>query len=390
MKSARVILPVVCFAAAALVVWSWRPVTGSPENAKVTPASSALPGLLPAASAPAGPDPALFEKLGILGRPSLDEVFAAEGVDRNLRMTVFIQNATSGELAEALARADEEGSRHASLTDQIWLRWTEVDPAAAVASSHGWGQAWWAWAKTDPQAALAAARGNKENLVRVIRSIGDGDPDWARRLIAENPEADQPMVWDGVLDSLTKQNPAAAATLALEQKANLKGVLEKWTSRQPDAARAWIAALPDGPSKRNAMVTFVRKRVAMDPAAGLPEAVTLPPGQDRDAILTAAVTSLAVTDPDAAFTAAQTLPPGDGRQQALGALAEKLVADDPAKSLAVLAQISWREAVSPAQQMWEYSVGEGRGTGSSSEPGAQVPPFSAKGALEKLVEHDAA
>ena len=198
------------------------------------------------------------------------------------------------------------------------------------------------------------------------------------------------MVWDGVLESLTKQNPAAAAPQALERKANLKGVLEEWTSRQPEAARAWIAALPDGSTKRNAMETFVRKRVAMDPAAGLPEAVTLPPGRDRDAILTAGVISLAITDPTAATAVAQKLPLGEGRQQALGSLAERLFADDPAEALNVLSGISWGSVLPAGESTWEYYTKNGRGTGTSAEAGFSEPTLSAKGALEKLVGHDAA
>ena len=141
MNLSKFLPPVGCFAAAVLAVWGLRPrvdLSGIPARKTASPA---LPEFDPVEKAALPPSQGFLEKLGIPARPSLEEVFAAAGVDRNLRMTVFIQNANSAELAEALARADEEGAGHSSLTDQIWLRWAELDPAAAVASSHGWGEA---------------------------------------------------------------------------------------------------------------------------------------------------------------------------------------------------------------------------------------------------------
>lgn len=332
----------------------------------------------------------MLGRLGLTSLPTLEDVFAVEGVDRNLRMTLFIQNASSEDLAEAIARAGDEENWHPALTDQVWIRWTEVDPAAAIASSSNSGQAWWAWAKTDPNAALAAASGNPDLLGKVIRSIGDGDPAWARRLIAEHPEADQPGVWDGILESLTRQDPAAAATLAMERKGNLRGILEDWTNRQPEAALAWIKALPDNPVKRQALHDFASKRCAMDPEAGIPVARELPPGQRRDAILTEAITDLTLKAPEAAMAAAQELPAGGGRQQALGALADKLSAEHPDLALSALVSIQWKELPDPSFKRYEYITVNGSGTGSYSDAGGTDPAYSASGALKKLVRHNAA
>ena len=377
------------FTVATVLMGAGRPAPDLPAEA----AAPELPALassskLPVSKTPSGPG-LLLEKPRLSGAPSLEEVFAAEGVDRNLRMTLFIQTATSAELAEAIARADGEETWHPALTDQIWLRWAEIDPAAAIASKSNRGQAWWAWAKVDPPAALAAAAGKPELLVKVIRSIGDDDPAQARRLIADHPEADQPGVWDGVLESMAKLDPAGAATLAMERNANLQSVLKDWTSRQPEAARAWIQALPDGPAKRGALETYTRERCRMDPAAGLPEALKLPPGRGHDAIATATIIDLARADSKAARAAAEALPPGEGRQQALGALADQLFPQDPAQALEVLAQVSWGQSVSPLNQRWEYSQDGNRGVGFSADQLIETPALSAKGALQKLVEQDA-
>jgi hypothetical protein len=391
MNSTEVLFPLVSFTAAALLMWGLRPAAGPAETASAKPSTASSADNISISKTPTllSPNP-ILPKLGLTGRPTLDEVFAVEGLDRNLRMTLYIQTASSSELAAAIARADEEETWHTPLTDQIWLRWTEVDPAAAIAANANVGQAWWAWAKTDPHAALAAAAGKKDLLVKVIRSIGDGDPAWARRLIAEHPEADQPSVWDGVLESMSELDPAGAATLAMEQKANLNAVLEDWTTRQPEAALAWINALPESTSKRGALESFVRKRCQMDPAAGLPEALKLPPGQSRDTLATDAIVALARTDPAAAQAAAAALPPGAGRQQALGSLAERLVDENPAHALKMLSEIVWSQADPATERQFEYFVQGGGGTGWTSDPWAQEPPFSAKGALEKLVDHDAA
>ena len=333
---------------------------------------------------------AVLDELGLSAPPSLDEVLAVQGIDRNLRMALFIRTASSADLVEALRRCGKEELWHPALTDPIWIRWTELDPLAAIASKENSGQAWWAWAITDPKAALAASAGKTADLQKVIRTIGETDPAWARRLLAEHPEADGPGVWDRIAEKLFLSDPAAAARLAVEKGASLQGLLAHWASRQPEAAFAWVDALKEGPVKRKAAEIAIRELSRTDLSAGLVAAAKLPAGQTRDALNTTAVLALAVTDLTAARKAVEALPAGLGREQALGSLAEKIAGPQPDKALEVLTQISWKEIMSTEGSRWDYYLGGvmGRGTGFNNDN--KEPPLSAKGALRKLLEHDAA
>ena len=333
---------------------------------------------------------AVLDVLGLSAPPTLDDVLAAQGIDRNLRMALFIQTASSAELAHALRRCAKEELWHPALTDPIWVRWTELDPLAAIASKENSGQAWWAWAITDPKAALAAAAGKTPDLQKVIRTIGEIDPAWARRLLAEHPEADGPSVWDRITEKLSLSDPAAAANLAVEKGASLQGLLAHWAGRQPEAAFAWVHALQEGPVKRKAAEIAIRELSRTNPAAGLAATAKLPAGQTRDALNTTAVLALSSSDLTAARNVAQALPAGLGREQALGCLAEKIAGSQPHKALEVLTQISWKEIVSGEGFRWDYYVGEGIGRGTGFDRDNKEPLLSAKGALGKLLEHDAA
>ncbi len=281
---------------------------------------------------------------GLRDRPTLDDIFNATGMDRPLRIALFLQTATSADLAMLIERGKKEWTYDTSLTDQIWLRWVEIDREAAFKADPGGQVVCWAWAKLDPGAAVAAAAGNPEHLRSVIRAIGQGDQDAAIRLLSEYPAADTPEVWEGILSGIAKTDRGAAAALALEKNLKLEEYVGSWVAREPEAALTWARGLEDPVQRRRVMDLAVQELITADPRAALAELERLPAGRSRTERTAEALSALSRTDPAAARAAAESLPNPTDRQRALADLTETLAARDPAAALDILKDLSWADS----------------------------------------------
>ncbi len=319
-------------------------------------------------SNPHSPSAEILAFAGLRDRPTLDDIFNATGMDRPLRIALFLQTATSEEISELIGRAGKEWSHDTSLTDQIWLRWVEIDREAAFKSDSGGGAVWWAWAKLDPPAAVAAAAANANPriLEDVIRSIGQGDQDAAIRLLSEYPAADTPYAWEGILNGLGKTDRGAAAALALEKNVKLDEHVGDWVAREPDAAMEWARGLEDPVQRRRVMDLAVKELITADPRAAMEELERLPAGRVRTERTAEAIAALARTDPAAARSAADALPNPADRQRALAVLTETLAARDPAAALTILEELSWASPLG-----WTYQSANGTSSGGVSGGPAQ-------------------
>ena len=367
------LFPVLSFAAGAAALVCYR--LGSGESVR----GSALPGQSASAARALGEAPGgvrtwsaaggasdSTETLGFAGlrnRPTLDDLFNATGMDRPLRIAIFLQTASSADLALLTARARKEWTYDTSLTDQIWLRWVEIDREAAFKADGTATAVWWAWAKLDPQAAVAAAAAaSPRNLEEVIRSIGQGDQDAAIQLIAQFPAADTPLVWEGILNGMGKTDRGAAAALALEKNVKLDEHVGDWVAREPDAAMAWARGLEDPVQRRRVMDLAVKELISSDPRAAMDELERLPAGRSRTERTAEAIAALARTDPAAARAAAGALPNPADRQRALSDLTETLAARDPAAALTILKELSWAIPVG-----WTYKSSKVSSSGGVSD-----------------------
>jgi hypothetical protein len=368
-----ILLPLVSFATGAGVLALYRAGFGEP-GARSGPGGSAsaayqegrVPGGLKSIPSAGHSDvsPEVLALAGLSGRPTLDDVFEATGIDRPLRIAIFLQSATSDEIAGLMARAKKEWTYDISLTDQIWLRWVEVDRAAAFKADANGTAVWWAWAKQAPRDALAAAvaaTADPRRLEEVIRSIGQGDQDAAIQLLSEYPAADTSLVWEGILTGTGKTDRGTAAALALEKGIKVDEHVGYWAAREPDAALAWARSLEDPAQRRRAMDAVVKELITANPRAALDELGALPAGRSRTDRTAEALAALSRTDPAAARSAAGALPNPADRQRALSALTETLAVRDPAAALVILKDLSW---AGPAG--WSYQSPNGNSSGSLS------------------------
>lgn len=324
------------------------PSSGSPA------ASSPTPGSLSAGT---------LAFAGLLARPTLDDVFKATGIDRPLRVALFLQTATSDEIAALMERSKKEWVYDTSLTDQVWLRWCEIDREAAFKANAGGNAVWWAWAKLDPQAAVAAAvaSGQPNTLQEVIRSIGQGDQDAAIQLLSDHPGADTGLVWEGILNGIGKTDRGAAAALALEKNVKLEEHVSDWVAREPDAAMAWARSVEDPVQRRRVIDIALKELITADPRAALADIDGLPAGRSRTERTAEAIAALSRTDPAAAQVAARALQNPADRQRALSDLADTLAARNPAAALGILKDLSWT-----SQLEWSYESGNGRSSNGNS------------------------
>lgn len=296
----------------------------------------------------------------------MDEVFNATGLDRLLLMARFIQNATPEQLAEAVRRCATETVQETSFSDQLWLRWVELDREGALDYKPR-RAVWWALAKLDPEGAVReAAKREPSALAAVISSIAQGNPERARQLLAEHPGVDKATVEFGMLDGLNRTDPAAAMTMALKNDRHAaESKFKAWLNRDPDQAMSWLQGMEDSPTRRNLEEAAVSWRTENDPVAGLEAARQLAPGQRQLNRTLEAVQALAAKDPAAARAAADALPESSAKQRVLAGLAGRLVSSDSGAALAILPELNWKQLSEDHQQEWSYSGSGGSRSGYS-------------------------
>ena len=389
MKPARLLLPVASFAAAAFAARFWPKGTGGgefsnmPASAQVSPANGkpkTKPGqtVVPVP----GPEPSATPSgLVDLRAPSMDEVFAATGLDRLLLMASFIQTASGEELKAVIDRAGEEQIDEPAFSEAAWLRWVELDLESAL-KHHRPANGWWAYAKLDPRAALARALETGPSwFAAVLRSIGQSDPALARRLLAEHQVVDEEFVLRGLLEGLGKLDPAAATALALEKDPSiyLEGQFTHWMRQDPEGALAWMRGLTKPADRRRVEDLAIAHFIANDPAAGLKEVLKLPPGLGPTTRTVEAIAALSRQDPAAARAAADALPSPYARQKALAALAVSIAPNgDPAMTADLVSSLDWKLLASSHESEWNYVTADGKGGGSGGG-------YSGEQASEKIL-----
>lgn len=139
-----------------------------------------------------------------------------------------------------------------------------IDPAtvasylasSAAAAQYGWvaQEVTSAWSAQNPEAAATWAIGLPEGSplrqsaeAGVVRGIAATDPAAARQWVESLPSADRVQARSDFINAVVEDEPALAATVALEQPAatlrsrELLIVTSRWLREDPTSAKAWIA-----------------------------------------------------------------------------------------------------------------------------------------------------
>ena len=139
------------------------------------------------------------------------------------------------------------------------------------------------WAATKPEEALAWAKGLPEDLsARAVQGamehLAEKNFDTALKEVAALTPAQQDGALKALADNITDPSRVAGVLQLVDQSPEGPGraeaarsTLRKWGEADPEAASAWVAAQPDGPTRDAAIQGFGHAAVASkkDPEAGL-------------------------------------------------------------------------------------------------------------------------
>jgi|GEM_PF-1693509 len=171
-------------------------------------------------------------------------------------------------------------------------------------------------AATKPEEALAWAKGLPEDLsARAVEGAMDHlvEKDFALALreTAVLPPAQQDAALSQLADGLNDDDPAHVGQVLKLVEATQEGpgraeaaesAVAKWTSQDPEAASAWVAAQPDGPTRDAAIQGFGEMAVESnkEPEAGMEWTAVISNAAQRGNSLKNNVMNWAQFDPEAA------------------------------------------------------------------------------------------
>lgn len=231
-------------------------------------------------------------------------------------------------LPAALVQLDREPASEARDEDRVRAvgEWAASDPLAALAYARqtfkgdrlaqALTAVFSAWARTAPEPAWRWLTANMpdqlQHLDTAIDQIGRRDPALAARLAADwarqHPDVGQELL-TAALQGMTfaghfseAQEIVAALPLASEEErgALIDFLAGQWGRYQPTAAANWIASLPPGGLRDQAMTNLTGSWAEANPAEAADFAVHLPAGATRETALRQAIAGWLATDPESA------------------------------------------------------------------------------------------
>jgi len=211
------------------------------------------------------------------------------------------------------------------------------------------------WAKESPEAALAWTQTHndwrtREGAGTVLAVMARTNPDaaiaWAKAHPPKNKEEGN---WHmaSVVSGLAKDDPARASTIAQSMdRSDARGramdhVLDSFFKLQgPEAAKASVMALEDGPYKNGISARLAWRLAERDPAAAAVWAATLPAGEARPRVITEVVAEWAERNPNEAGNWLNGLGNEPGMDEPRERFAWKVQKKDPE------AAIAWANTIS--------------------------------------------
>lgn len=195
--------------------------------------------------------------------------------------------------------------------------------------------------ETNRRSQLARMR---ETAGAIAEEMAARDPGAAAAWAAALPEGSlRAEAQNAVVAAQAEAAPAEAfaAYRALPTaKAETAGVIfERWATQDPAAAAPQIAALPDASTRREAVRGLVTGWAETDDVAAEEWVATQPAGAERDVALDAFARAISETDPQAAWTHAVGIGDAAAREEALAAIFPDVVAESPETASRLLAQV---------------------------------------------------
>jgi hypothetical protein len=299
-------------------------------------------------------------------RPALEELRSADPGSRFSLLVRWLPGATAEEVA-ALAQEWFGKSTDAGTAewDLVARRWTDMDPAAALAFGRGYTDrllrtvsgrntfdlgmhtplhaVYRAWAKRDPEAALASfALEPAKYRKHLATALGDMvDESRARAWALAHPDLHEFASWRNKPSAAYRPDLSDPAKAAAEMPADADAfapaiIVSEWVKTDPEAALAWARSLNDPKQRRHALQSAMGMLLLTDPARARPLIDDLPAGLDRVQMEARYAAALAKTDPEAAMRHATESLHGTARLEAIAGVAAEKSKTDPLAALRML------------------------------------------------------
>jgi hypothetical protein len=278
-----------------------------------------------------------------------------------MRAVGLILGAGDREVALKFAKDMPAGEARAQLMSSVAHEWSQTDAAGALA----WASSLPAggeknrvlqtlvnqWASQDFEAAnrylqeLPPGQTRKELTSSLAMQLASQDPGAVGKWLKGLPAAQQGQVAQSVILQVTRHDPAAGLELLgmlPEGGGRNRGMLigqmiEGWAESDLPGALSWAKEMPDGETKRSALMNLNWRWMESAPKEALDYAVSLPPGRTREQLLGQAANHWGMRDPAGAGAWAAALPEGDTRQRALVAVISAWSANSPTEAATFVA-----------------------------------------------------
>lgn len=303
-------------------------------------------------------------------RPRVDDVLAAQGIERIALLHRFLPKADLSEL-ELLGRALPRSNPDDYLTEVeivawrlVLMRWVALDPEAALAMEKETdvyqlvGYCYRVWAELDGHAAILHADDQDEPervnaITHVFAAALQHDLETALRWCEEVPGQ---MKWvQAIAKTLANQNPKEAITWATELPTSTRTLaIEEIfailaSNDGSEVAFEHMEMIGSEALRNRAYESVTRSMIATDTTKVREQLESQPQSRARLFLSRELAQHYAKTDPSGGFEWAKSLPRGIERQQALAITAMALSKGKPEKLFAILDEIGWENtAFNPA------------------------------------------
>lgn len=280
---------------------------------------------------------------------TLETLAALDDKSLYARLALWMVDASEQDIAAYWQSYRQKKDRDNDINDLIFINWTRLNPAGAIAAAAGTKDehyAWWAWSCHDPKAALTAAIAkNPDRVNNVTWGIGEFHPEWLREHFDEIPESGRDNAFeglakwddhsdpleilkflkekglggnDGLFKTLARRDPWAAYDWIQENGTRQLGIyggsldllgdfIETVGESDPEVLQRIAEQTPAGEMKRKFEAAFFASLVKSDPEEAMKQAFeTKAPVIATERIATVGL-SLVSTDPDKAFELAKTM-----------------------------------------------------------------------------------
>lgn len=176
---------------------------------------------------------------------TLETLVALDDKSLYARLALWMVDASEQDIAAYWQSYRQKTNRDNDINDLIFINWTRLNPAGAIAAATGTKDehyAWWAWSCHDPKAALTAAIAqNPDRINNVTWGIGEFHPEWLREHYDEIPESGRDNAFEGLAKWDDHSDPLEILRfLKGKGRGVSEGLFQTLAKRDPWAAYDWI------------------------------------------------------------------------------------------------------------------------------------------------------